>query len=264
MTRRFSGGLQFQGSYTWSHNIDDSTAAVNSTVLAPRRPEDFQDLAMDRASSILDHRNRFVLEMIYDVPFFKNRNWALRNLVGNWELAPVYIYQTGQLATPQSGVDANLNGDSAPDRVFINPNGTEGVGTGVTALTNGAGQTVAYLADNPSARYVAGALGTLPTGGRNLLHLNPIDDIDLSLIKRFSITERFRLEFSARVFNIFNHPQYVGGYLNDVASFAYAAGTASGDLARTTIEPSNSNFGQWSQAFSSNPRQLQLALKLIF
>ncbi|MBV9155259.1 MAG: TonB-dependent receptor [Acidobacteriaceae bacterium] len=264
LTRRFSNGLQFQGSYTWSHNIDDSTAAVNTTVLAPRRPEDFQDLAMDRASSILDHRNRIVLQMIYDVPFYKNSNWFLKNIVGNWEIAPVYIYQTGQLATPQSAVDANLNNDSAPDRVFINPNGTPGLSTGVTALTNSAGYTVGYLANNPNAMYVAAGRGTLPDGGRNLVHLNPTDDIDVSLLKRFNITERFRLEFSARVFNIFNHPQYVGGYLNDVAAFAYAFGTAGGDLARTTIIPGNPNFGQWSQAFSSNPRQMQLALKLIF
>ncbi|MBV9405982.1 MAG: hypothetical protein JO211_11600, partial [Acidobacteriaceae bacterium] len=264
LTRRFAHGLQFQGSYTWSHNIDDSTAAVNTTVLAPRRPQDFQDLAMDRASSILDHRNRIVLEMIYDVPFFKNRNSALKNLVGNWEIAPVYIYQTGQLVTPQSGADANLNNDSAPDRVFINPNGTQSIGTGVTALTNSAGKTVAYLANNPNAMYVSAGLATLPNGGRSLLHLNPTDDVDVSLMKRFNITERCRVEFSARVFNIFNHPQYVGGYLNDVAALPYGAGTAAGDLARTTIEPANPNFEQWSQAFSSNPRKVQLALKFIF
>ncbi|MBV8809396.1 MAG: TonB-dependent receptor, partial [Acidobacteriaceae bacterium] len=44
LTRRFSNGLQFQGSYTWSHNIDDSTDALNSTTLAPRRPQDSQNL----------------------------------------------------------------------------------------------------------------------------------------------------------------------------------------------------------------------------
>ena len=44
----------------------------------------------------------------------------------------------------------------------------------------------------------------------------------------------------------------------------YGAGTIAGDLARTTAEPSSINFAQWSQAFSSNPRSLQLALKLNF
>jgi carboxypeptidase family protein/TonB-dependent receptor-like protein len=274
LTRRFSNGLQFQGSYTWSHNIDDSTAALNSTVLAPRRPMDFQDLRIERGSSILDYRNRIILQMVYDVPFFKNRSWWMKNIVGNWEIAPVYTYQSGQHVTLQSGTDSNLNGDSATDRVIINPVGNLSLGSDATPLSNSAGQTVAYLADNPNARFVVAPQGTLPNAGRSLLNLNPIDNIDLTLLKRVAITERFKLEFSARASNIFNHPQYTGGYLNDVAPAsplgslgtggAYAAGTAGGTLALHTIEPQSSTFQQWSQAFSSNPRSMQLALKLVF
>jgi hypothetical protein len=274
LTRRFSNGLQFQGSYTWSHNIDDSTDALNATVLAPRRPMDSQNLRLERASSLLDYRNRIVLQMIYDVPYFRNRNWFMKNLLGNWEIAPAYTYQSGQHVTPQSGTDSNLNGDSAPDRVMINPSGNLNIGSDATPLTNSAGQTVAYLADNPNAKFVTSPKGTLPNAGRSLLNLNPIDNIDLTLLKRFTVTERVRLEFSARVSNVLNHPQYTGGYLNDVGSFGgsagigagggYAQGSIGGTLARSAIEPNSSIFGQWSQAFSSNPRSMQLALKLTF
>ncbi len=264
LTRRFSNGLQFQGSYTWSHAIDDSTDALDSTVLAPRRPEDFQNLRMEKASSLLDHRNRVILSVVYDLPYFQHSNWFMKNLVGNWEFTPVYQYQTGQLVTPQSAVDSNLNGDSASDRVMINPSATSNVGTGATALMNSARDTVAYLATNPNAKFVNAPEGTLPNGGRSLLTMNPIDNIDISAIKRFSLKERFNLEFSVRAFNILNHPQYVGGNLSDVAPVNYGAGTIAGDLARTTVEPTSLNFAQWSQAFSSNPRSLQLALKLTF
>jgi hypothetical protein len=265
LSKRLTNGLQFQGSYTWSHNIDDSTSALNSTVLAPRRPQDFQNLSAERASSLLDHRNRIVLEMIYDVPFFKNRNWLLKNLVGNWEVAPTYTFQSGQLVTAQSAVDANLNGDSAPDRVFINPSGNTSIGSGVTPLTNSAGYTVAYLTNNPSAAYITGGLGQLPNGGRNTLQLNPINNIDLTLVKRFSITERFKAEFSARAYNLFNHAQYAGGYLNDVAPvLGGGAGETQGDLQRTSLEPFSSVFQEYNQTFTSNPRMLQLALKIVF
>ena len=264
LTRRLGNGLQFQGSYTWSHAIDDSTDALDSTVLAPRRPEDFQNLRMDRASSLLDHRNRVVLSMIYDLPYFKNKSWFMKNIVGNWELAPVYQYQTGQLVTPQSAVDSNLNGDSAPDRVMINAAGRQNIGTDVTGLMNSAGDTVAYLANNPNAKFVNSPQGTLPNGGRSLLMMNPMNDIDVTALKRVSLTERFNVEFSVRAFNILNHPQYVGGTISDVTPVNYGAGTIAGDLARTTAEPSSINFGQWSRAFSSNPRSLQLALKLTF
>jgi hypothetical protein len=202
--------------------------------------------------------------MIYDLPYFKNRSWFMKNVVGNWEVAPVYTYQSGQLVTPQSNVDSNLNTDSAPDRVFLNPTGNVNAGTGTTPLSNSNGDTVAYLANNPNARFVAAPVGTLPTAGRALLAMNPIDDIDLTLVKRFNINERIRAEFSARAFNIFNHPQYTGGHLNDASLLEYQPGTTTGDLARNTLIPGNAAFQQWSQAFSSNPRQMQLSLKLTF
>ncbi len=223
---------------------------------------------------LLDYRNRFVLQMLYDVPYFKNRNWFMKNLIGNWEIAPVYTYQSGQHVTPQSAIDSNLNGDSAPDRVIINPAGNRNLGTTAIPLANSAGDTVAYLAADPNAMFVAAPKGTLATSGRSILNLNPIDNIDLTLLKRFSLTERFKLEFSLRASNIFNHPQYTGGWLNDAGSFGgssgfnagggYAQGSIEGDLVRTTVQPGNPIFQQWSQAFSSNPRSMQLALKLTF
>ena len=124
MTRRFSNGLQFIGAYTWSHAIDDSTADVFSTYLTPRRPQDARNIAADRSNSALDHRQRFTFETLYDLPFFKRSSWFMKNILGNWEVAPIYTYQTGTCVDVQSGVDANLNGDSAGDRAFVNPSGT--------------------------------------------------------------------------------------------------------------------------------------------
>lgn len=66
----------------------------------------------------------------------------------------------------QSGIDSNLNGDTAGDRVLLNPQGVSGTGSGVSALTNSGGQTVAYLATNPSAQYIQAGLGALePNNG---------------------------------------------------------------------------------------------------
>ena len=259
LNRRFSNGLQLNARYTWSHAIDDSTADVFSTYLTPRRPEDSTNLALDRSSSGLDHRQRFSLEALYDLPFFKHGNWFMKNLVGNWEFAPVYIFQTGTLADVQSGVDANLNADSAGDRAFVNPSGTDNTGSGVTALKNTAGATVAYLAKNPNARYIEGAAGTLPNGGRNTEHLHPTDDVDMTIAKKFNITESKRLEFSIRCINIFNHPQYIGGYLSDVAPIGFT-----GSAVHSMLEPQSGIFMQPTQAFSSNPRSAQIALKFSF
>ena len=43
LTRRFANGLQFQSAYTWSHAIDNSTADFFSTIISPRRPQNFRE-----------------------------------------------------------------------------------------------------------------------------------------------------------------------------------------------------------------------------
>jgi hypothetical protein len=261
LTRRFNNGLQFIGAYTWSHNIDDSTAELHSTDTTARRPQDFQNLREERASSALDHRQRLTFAMLYELPLFRHSNWLVRNLVGNWEVAPIYTYQTGTLVTPFSGnIDANLNGDPAGDRVLVNPAGNPALGSALRPLTNSAGYTVGYLVENPRAGYIQGQPGVRVNGGRNLEHLPPIDDVDLTIQKRINLTEQCAVEFSARIFNLLNHPQYVAGYINDVQPFSYATGPAVDNY----LNPSTSSFLRPDQAFSSNPRSIQLALKLSF
>jgi hypothetical protein len=275
VNKKFSHGLQFVGAYTYSHNIDDATAEVFSTVLSPRRAQDGLNLGADRANSILDHRHRFTLSLIYDEPFFRNSHWLLKNTLGNWEIAPIYTYQSGQWVTAQSGIDSNLNGDSAGDRPIFNASGAKGTGSGVVPLCSSAVAVcpttvndafdnptgvVGYLASNPNAQYIQTGYGALANVGRSTLQLDPINDVDLSALKRINITERFKVEFRASATNVFNHRQYVGGFLNDVAP----PNPAFTGTQRNMLLPDNPAFNNPSAVFSSNPRTMQLVLKLIF
>lgn len=269
-SRQFSNGLQFLAAYTWSHTIDNSTADFFSTVITPRRPQDFQNINADKSSSALDHRNRFSIAAYYDLPYFKNGNWLRKNVLGNWLVAPIYTLQTGEPADVQSGVDANLNGDSAGDRAVFNRLGIPGTGSGVTALCNSslpAGTScaasptniVAYLANNGNAQYITAGKGALATSGRNTLQTRPIDNLDVTAGKRFNFTERMRLEFQAQFLNVLNHPQYTPGLLNQVDSIGFTSAAATNYL-----HPSNAIFNRPDQAFSSNSRTLQMALKFTF
>jgi Carboxypeptidase regulatory-like domain len=291
VNKKFSHGFQMVGAYTYSHNIDDATAEVFSTVLAPRRAQNGQDLSADRANSILDHRHRLTLSVVYDEPFFKNSNAFLRNTVGGWEVAPIYTYQSGQWVTPQAGIDSNLDADAAGDRVIANPGGVKGTGSdvnplcrsavptasctnanlfctgdlavdgatsGCTAGVNVIGNVVGYQAVNPKAQYISAGYGALANVGRNVLQLDPTNNLDLTALKRFTITERFRVEFRASATNVLNHAQYVGGFLNDVTPVGFTG------FQRGYTEPSNGGFNQPSQFFSSNPRAITLALKIFF
>lgn len=259
MTRRFTHGLQFIGAYTWSHNIDDSTAAFFTTVLTPRRPENFGNLRADRASSALDRRQRATLSWLWDVPFLKgSHNWMAKNLIGNWKFVGTYTAETGELVTPQSGVDSNLNGDSWPDRTVVNPSGTDNVGSGVTPLTNSSGYIVGYLANNPNARYIQAGKGVYPSAGRNTLQTPGMNNFDLSLAKRFNFTESKAFEIRMDAANAFNHAQFVPGLIDSIRNTQYNSGD------RTYLEPQNPAFAGWTGVFPSNARSLQLAAHFYF
>src|SRR5262249_53626751 len=81
LRRRFEHGLLLQGAYTWSKTIDDSTADFFSTVLTPRRPQDFQNLATDRSLSALSRTHRATIAVVWDTPWFNHSdNWFLKNI----------------------------------------------------------------------------------------------------------------------------------------------------------------------------------------
>jgi hypothetical protein len=265
MTKRYSRNFSYLLAYTWSHAQDDSTATVNSTDFTPRRGQDFQNLRADWSDSALDHRQRFTFTPVYDIRFFSSRNWMAKNVVSNWSLNGTYTFQTGELVTAQSGVDSNLNNDTAGDRTIVNPAGQANVGSGVNGL-NALGQIVpagdpsivAYVATNPNARYVVAGLGALANAGRNTLQLPPVNNVDASLLKRLSVTEKVRFEIGVQAFNLFNHAQYTGGWLNDVSPNPSLTTT------RNELVPGNSKFAQWSQFFSGNSRSLQLVGRIVF
>ena len=217
--KRFSNNLLFIAAYTYSHLIDDSTAEVNSIVATPRRAQDFNNISAEKANSALDHRHRFTYTSLYQTKWLSDsRNWFVKNAIGNWELSGTYTVESGEWATPQSGVDSNQNGDAATDRAILNPNGVAGTSSGVTALKNTAGATVAYLATNPNAQFILANVGAYANSGRNILATPRINNIDLTIAKNLVLTERFHLQLRLDLFNAINHPQYTLGRTNNVRS----------------------------------------------
>lgn len=275
LNKRFSNNFSYIMAYTWSHLLDDATATNFSTYLTPRRAQDFQDLRADWASSALDHRQRFTFTSIYDWKPFKNRGWFMKNMLGNWNVSGTYTYETPEYATVQSGLDSNLNNDSAGDRAIVNPAGAAAVGTDTTGY-NALGQAVclgsqsgsaacpnastivAYVANNPNARYVVAGTGALANGGRNTFPMKPTNNIDAALRKQFDLGERLRFNIGGQFLNLFNHPQFTGGYINDVSLNAFAA------IARNELVPSDPLFGRFDQFYTSNSRQLQVFAKFSF
>ena len=280
LNRRFTNGLLLNLSWTWSKAMDDATAATFSTTLTPRRPQDSQNIAADMSRSALDRTHRVTLVAVYDLPFFKNSSWFLKNTIGNWEIAPIYTYESPEYFTVLSGTNSNLNGDSnAIGRTIFNAKGAPHTGSGVTAYANPnlaskcssttttkdpygtvicSADTVAYVAKNPNARYITAGAGTLPNSQRNTEPINSINDLDATAIKRFNFGEARSIEFQAQAYNVFNHPQYVPGSINNVSN------PQTNTLSLSYQTASNPAFGKSGQFFKANARTMQLTMKFNF
>lgn len=271
LTRRYTNGLSLNLAYTYSKTLDDATADVFSTTLTPRRPQSSQDVAADYSLSALSRKHRATLAGTWDLPFYKHSGWMLRNVVGNWLIAPVYTYESPEPYTVLSGVDSNLNSDSPyTDRAIHNIHGVKGTGSDVSAVfdpsraslcaegvTQCTANTVGYLADNPDAEYIVAGKGALANGARNTAYITPINNLDVTAQKGVNLTERYRIEFGAGAYNVLNHAQYMPGTLNNINSPGYT----------TQIQyqtPSNALFNQPGKFFNANARTMQLTLKFQF
>ena len=133
-TQRAFHGLTMNANYTYSHTIDNSTNEFFTSLLNPRRAQDTNQINQDRGNSDLDVRNKFALSLTYQVPDIKNDSRLVRALVNGFQIGSIFLVQSGQPVTIQSGIDANGNGDSAGDRVVFNPNGIGNTGTDVYAV----------------------------------------------------------------------------------------------------------------------------------
>ncbi len=60
---------------------------------------------------------------------------------------------------------------------------------------------------------------------RNTLAMPHINNWDFTVLKRINITERPSFEFSVQATNLFNHAQYIPGYISDVAPLGTLAAT---------------------------------------
>ena len=258
-TKRYSNGFQLVLAHTWSHNIDDSTAVVASTLLTPRRPQDFFDLRSERADSMLDHRHRATAAWVYDVGAGACRGAWCDAIARDWTLAGTWIAETGTWATVRSNVDSNMNADPLADRTWINPAGDAARSSVVTPLLNASGKTVAYLAAEPTARYIQAGPGVFPNGARNTLRLPGIANFDLSVGRRIRFGEQRMIHFRLEAYNALNRSQFVPGFANSVdARPRVAAGSNS------LLLTGNAMFNRPELAFESNSRQMQAVLRLEF
>jgi len=203
--QRFSRGLTTLISYTWSKSIDDASNFFSSAG-DPNFPQNSYDLRSERGRSNFDVRHRFSLSYSYELPFGRGRrhlanNGWLSTILTGWQTFGIVTLQTGRPFTvallpeiDNSGTGRSLLGFGANDRPNL-------VGD------PGAGSRTPERWFNTAA-FAFPAPGTFGNAGRNILDGPGFQNVNASLVKNTSLTERVNLQFRAEVFNLFNHPNF--------------------------------------------------------
>jgi hypothetical protein len=210
MRKRFSHGLSFLLSYTWSKDIDDvSSLNITGSAATPVAGEndlaqDPFNLAAERGLSLFDARNRFVGSYEWALPFWNHaQNWY-QSAVGGWQLNGIATLMSGTPFTVFDSNDVAAQG-SAPEitgfsaqrpNLVGNPN--SGPRSANAWLNTGAFQRLDPIAN-------AGQFGT----ERRNVNIGPgYADWDFAALRNFRVTESTQFQFRAELFDVLNRTNF--------------------------------------------------------
>jgi hypothetical protein len=205
LTKRFSNGFTFLTSYTYAHSIDENEGDEGfGGGIGNGAPQDDNNLAADRGRAVNDARQRLVFSYIWELPVgngkrFLNRGGAINQVLGGWQVSGITQFQSGFPFTVRSQDFSNTNSSNPrPDRTC------SGVGKKTTSSWFDASCFTI------TALQAALAAGTPRFGnsGRNILDGPGFNNWDLALLKRFQLTERFKLEFRFELYNMWNYAHF--------------------------------------------------------
>jgi len=260
--KRLRQGLTFLAAYTWSKSLDNASSQFG-TAAETALAQDTNNLRAERGLSNFHTQHRFVLSYLYELPFGGGRKWlnqrgALNSLLGGWQLAGIWVVQSGRPFTVHRGIDQSGTGNGVgiladrPDQIAnpFEPGPVAQNPDPACHMTVSQGGRAADKVRDPASWFnvcaFAGAPGRFGTAGRNTLIGPGFKNIDFSVLKDTPLyRETHRLQFRFEVFNLFNQPNF--------------------DIPENNFD--SLGFGQVksSNAFGNKPpRQIQVGLKYIF
>ncbi|HEY6345154.1 MAG TPA: carboxypeptidase-like regulatory domain-containing protein [Bryobacteraceae bacterium] len=253
-SHRFSQHYQLNANFTDSYCLSDFDFGA---ALAGSFNSHIFNRHADWGPCISDTRYNFNLTGVANSSWNGGNRWMHR-IFSDWGLAPLLQARSGQpLGAISTGVDNSLTGltggtageNDRPVQILPSVYATS-PGCSPAPCVQWLNKTA--FATPGSAQDPVGSYGNV---GRNAIRGPHFVDFDLSLFRTFKMSERYSLQVRAEAFNLFNHPNFVGGY----APSGIYAGTSYGTLSQTL---NASNFGQITGAY--DPRVMQFAMKLFF
>lgn len=236
LEKRFTSGLFFLSSYTWSKSLSDASSVLGGFFSTSAR--DHFNRRIEKALSTFDVPSRLVIATNYELPIgrgkkYLNKTGVAGKLVEGWQVNGILNYQSGEPI--MLGVANTLpifNGKNMPDVV-----------SGANPLISNSNFDPAkhlFLDINAFRTPAPFTFGNAPAVSNIRVFRNLNENI--GVMKRTYIRERANLEFRFEMFNAFNRVRFGGPATNISDPF---------------------NFGRISGQANS-PRETQFVLKLNF
>lgn len=254
LEKRFSSGLSILANYTFSKSLDGFPLNKNLVGFGQGSvrvlPWYFNDnSSLDRGPSDFDRTHNFITSVVWQPPVSGGAKPWVRALLGGWGIGGIVNATSGDPLTVNTNVDRSQSGLGRDRAVYV---------SGTSIIGPGACQSAAPCVDyiNPSA-FTLPAIGTFGNVAKGIFRGPGLLNFDMNFSKTIAIRERWKLQFRAEFFNIFNKTNFF-----DPGSLSSTSGSSDNYAAGNGVNFSAPGFGSIRAAH--DPRITQLALKIIF
>jgi hypothetical protein len=251
LTRRFSKGLEFGASYTWSKAMD-YTDTYNGTVAL------YQNLrAWNYGPAGWDRRQNFVVNYLYSIPKLSQHwnNLLTRSVLDNWQISGIASHISGAPGSIalKTSTTTNITGGGDGARVVLSCDPMSGAPKKFAQWFNTGCVSVplagAPAKDATNTGFQAGQTGNAPKVN---YFLPGETNFDTALFRNIPIENKVMVQFRLETYNTFNHTEF--NAVNNTATFK--------DASSVSNPETDATFGQLNG--TENPRYLQIALRLSF
>jgi hypothetical protein len=245
---RFTKGFSGRLNYTFSHSLDDvsngglAPYSLNDSLLGQLNPAGLRQ--NNYSNSDYDIRHLVSANYVWDMPF-KASSPALKQMVEGWTVSGTVYHRTGLPFSITDGLMPGSFGNSSNTLFLVTP-------TAPVASTCANPLVPCF---NPADFPAAGSETAFGTTRRNSFRGPGYTGSDLSVAKKFRLTERTAFTGGVNFYNVFNHPNFANP-TSDISSGQF------GQILSTVVPPT-SPYGSFVGSAVSG-RLIQLTAKVSF